>query len=86
MGFLGNEAFIKSLQNNLILNSPVTVDDFTRYLQIFGTSDSILKGRTTAPSQVSHKITTSPVPDELKLTHKNVKIFTDLFYVNSLCF
>ena len=86
MGFPGNDAFKKILQNNLILNSPVTVDDFNRSLKIFGTSESILKGRMTAPSQVSHSMTTSPVPDELKRTHKNVKIYTDLFYVNSLCF
>ena len=86
MGFPGNEAFKKILQNNLIMNSPVTVDDFNRSLQIFGTSEPILKGRMTAPTQVSHRISTSSVPDELKNSHKNIQLFTDLFYVNGSCF
>ena len=86
MGFPGNDVFKKILRNNLVINFPVTVDDFNRSLQIFGTSESILKGRMTAPTQVSHRIATSSVPDELKNTHKNVQLFTDFFFVNGLCF
>jgi len=86
MGFPGNDVFKNILQNNLIRNSPLTVDDFNRSFRIFGTSESLLKGRMTAPSQVSHKISTSSVPEELKQIHKNIKLFSDLFYVNGICF
>ena len=86
MGFPGNEVFKKIIQNNLIKNCPITVDDFNRALQIFGTSESILKGRMTAPSQTSHDIITTSIPQEIKNIYKNIQLYVDLFYINGLAF
>ena len=86
MGFPGNDVFRKLLQNNLIMNFPITVDDFDRSSSFFGTSEPILKGRMTAPSPTSHTTTTLDVPAELQTIHKKVKLYIDLFYVNSLIF
>ena len=68
------------------MNCSITIDDFDRSLSIFGTSEPILKGRMTAPSPTSHTTTTLDVPAELRTIHKKVKLYIDLFYVNSLIF
>ena len=66
MGFPENDAFKKILRHNLITNCPITIDDFERALTIFGTSEPLLKGRMTAPSQTSYNITTIDVPTTIK--------------------
>ena len=86
MGFPGNDVFKRIIQNNLIQNCPITVDDFTRALKIFGTSESILKGRMTAPSRTSHNIITTNIPKELKNVHQHIQLYVDLCYINGLAF
>ena len=86
MGFPGNEVFKRIIQNNLIKNCPITVEDFKMALKIYGTSESILKCRMTAPSQTSHHVVTASIPQELKNIHKNIQFYVDLCYINGLAF
>ena len=75
------------LQQNLILNCPVTVEDAKRALLIYGADSATLKGKTTkGPSLHVPFLKPICLPEQIMHDHKDVTLSIDCFYVQGLPF
>ena len=88
LGRPGTERLITAVQQNHVINCPVTADDVRRAETIYGKDVAFLKGKTTAkPAEEHvHVETTNPVPDRILKEHRDVTLCADIFYVLGLVF
>jgi hypothetical protein len=86
LGRPSQHSFEAALQNNLILNCPVTVDDAKRAVLIYGPDVPTLKGRTTHGPSQPHipNFTARAIP--ILAHHPNITLCIDFFYVQGFCF
>ena len=75
-----------ALQANLLRDCPVTVQDLSVALKIWGPSVAMLKGKTVrkTPPPVQQNIIL--IPKEIRQQHKKVTLVIDIFFVNKIPF
>jgi hypothetical protein len=75
-----------ALQANLLQDCPVTVQDLSVALKIWGPSVAMLKGKTVhkTPPPVQQNIIL--IPKEIRQRHKKVTLVIDIFFVNKIPF
>jgi hypothetical protein len=88
LGRPDEKTFRSILQNNLIINCPVTSDDAYRALAIYGPDVATLKGKTTRATAAARAPTflAVPIPPPLLDNHRKVTLCVDFFFVQELCF
>ena len=88
LGRPDEQSFRSLLQNNLILNCPVSPDDAHRALAIYGPDVATLKGKTTRATAAARAPTylAVPLPPTVLEHHRNVTLCVDFFFVQELCF
>jgi len=79
--------FIDYVQNNMILNCPITKEDIIHAEDILGPNLSSLKGKTVCktPERVILN-SLDNLPNELLVEHGNVTIAIDIMYINEILF
>jgi hypothetical protein len=88
LGRPDEKSFRSLLQNNLILNCPVSPNDAHRALAIYGPDVATLKGKTTRATAAARAPTylAVPLPPTILEHHRNVTLCVDFFFVQELCF
>jgi len=87
MGRPGIAVFAHILKNNLLRDSPVSVQDFERATYIYGKDVASIKGKTVrkTPPHISSGHFTE-IPDFIRKWHMDVILCLDIFFVNNLIF
>ena len=88
LGRPDEKTFRSILQNNLILNCPVSPDDAHRALAIYGPDVATIKGKTTRATAAARAPTflAVPLPPTVLEHHRHVTLCVDFFFVQELCF
>jgi hypothetical protein len=87
LGRPSDRVFKHMLDHNLIKNATVTSADVSRATDIYGPDIGSLKGKTVRATPASVKIPDIiPLPDEIRLRHRNVTVCADICHVDGLRF
>ena len=78
--------FKATLQKNMLMNCPYTVEDIDNATNIFGPDIHVLKGKTTRKQPISVRMDYVAVPHKIKTLHHNITLAIDIFFVNNLPF
>ena len=78
--------FIRIVESNLLNECGTSRKDILIAEDMFGTSGSILKGKTTTPSTTHLREEIIPIPDFVIDNYKEVTLCVDILYVNSIPF
>jgi hypothetical protein len=80
--------FQSILRHNMIRNCPVTPDDASRAVIIYGPDIACIKGKTTRQAAASHvpNFTAVPVPAPILEHHRNITLCVDFFCPGHLFF
>jgi hypothetical protein len=79
-----DEIFFRDLlNNNLIINCPVTADDALRALHIYGPDVAALKGKMTRSTAAirAPSFTSVPLPSPILEQHPNITLCVDFFFI-----
>jgi len=81
------EDFAYYLDNNLVLNCPLTSDDAKRALAIYGPEVSTLKGKTTKKQNKGiPNFNPVKIPAPIIAKYNKLRLFIDVFFVNGMPF
>ncbi len=83
MGRPGRQTFETMLKKGMIINNPVTVQDYRNALSIYGEDLGVLKGKTVRQKQNHVKIETDIKP---KVKQEHIVLAVDLLYFTGLTF
>ena len=85
-GFMSDQDFKHMVQQNMVKDSPITVDDVKIMNDIFGPNVYMLKGKTVRTRP--HKVVSNyiEIPDRLLDAHKRIVLCIDIMYVDNLPF
>jgi hypothetical protein len=88
LGCQSQHKFEESLKLNLIMNYPVTIDDYKRALLIYRPDLATIKGKTTKGSPAPHtpSFLAIPIPAPILEHHKDVTLCVDFFFVQVQAF
>ena len=86
MGYPSLKAFLKMIDNNLILNCPITRRDILIAEDVFGVNTSIIKGKTVRrqPGHVREDV--AVVPPHILKNYGDVTLAIDVYHVNGMKF
>ncbi len=86
LAFLSMSDYKWALQANLLQDCPVTVQDLSVALKIWGPSVAMMQGKTVrkTPPPVQQSIIL--IPKEIRQRHKKVTLVIDIFFVNKIPF
>ena len=86
IGYPSIKEFIHIVETNLLNGCGTIRKDIMIAQDIFGTSGSILKGKTTTPSTTHLREDIIPIPDFIVDNYKGVTLCVDILYVNGIPF
>ena len=85
LGWPSVTIFKEYIRNDMLTNCDITIDDVSRYQQLYGTPVPELKGKLKRVKPQSHdNIKRIPLPHAMEGRH--LQIYIDIFYVNKLAF
>ena len=80
------ENFKSMLQQNIIINCPITTQDITNEEKIFGKDVSSLKGKSTRPKPTTVIDDYVDIPRDIVENHSEVELCMDIMFINKLPF
>ena len=86
LGWPSVTMFMKMINKNFIINSKVTTDDINRAVKMFGPPENLIRETMVSPSQVTHRNRTIPLPHQLLMQNKNLRMYIDICYINMIPF
>jgi hypothetical protein len=86
MGRPSLKSFLKIIDNNLLLNCPITRRDIISAEDIFGPDLGTLKGKTVRQTPLPVKLSFANVPDSIMARYHDVIIGADIMFVNRIAF
>ena len=86
LGWPSTSKFKRIIKNNLINNSPITIDDINRAEMIFGTPKPLLKGTMIRHVPITNKVSKVALPIQIAERHKEIHIYIDFFFINGYPF
>ena len=88
LGRHDEKQFRAILNDNHIINCPLTGDDALRALTIYGPDIATLKGKMTRATAAARapSFTAIPLPAPILAHHPNVSLCVDFFFIDSHCF
>ena len=86
IGFPSIASYLKMIDNNLILNCPVTRRDVMIAEDIFGTNANIVKGKAVRQQPGHVKEDINPVPRHILKNYGDVTLAIDVYHINGIKF
>jgi hypothetical protein len=86
LGYPSVKAFLKMIDNNLILNCPVTRRDITIAEDIFGTNTNIVKGKAVRQQPGHVREDLNEVPQHILQNYKDITLAIDIYHINGIKF
>jgi hypothetical protein len=86
LGWPSTTELKRYVSENLISNCNVTIDDITRAHFIYGTPLPLLKGKMVRKNPTKANFSKVPIPAPILQFHKNVQLYMDFFFVNTIPF
>ena len=86
LGWPSTSKFKRIIKNNLINNSPITIDDINRVEMILGIQKPLLKGTMIRHVPITNKVEKVALPIQIAERHKEIHIYIDLFFINGYPF
>jgi hypothetical protein len=80
------KSYLKIIDNNLIVNCPITRRDIISAEDIFGPDLGTLKGKTVRQTPLPVKLSFANVPDSIMARYHNVILGADIMFVNRIPF
>ena len=81
-----DKSLIKHIESGQLQGCNITRADVSHANNIYGPPVAALQGKLTRPSQVRNNATQSPIPKDITEESMKIKLYLDIFYIDSVPF